>query len=78
MEEINKQILLLISNLSDITIASHNFIENDNLENINILAGIVKQSEKEFDTLKQMLADMIENKDSIVEVTETENGFEVK
>lgn len=78
MEEINEQILHLIESIIKIQTASSNFVKDGNVENLQNLSRIVEQSENEFDILKNKLAFLIDNQDSMeVEAIETENGYEV-
>lgn len=77
MKNIDKQTIRLIEMIAKIPIASSVFEKENNAENIKNLAEIVEISEKEFGILKQMLADMIEDTGDVVEVIETENGFQI-
>jgi hypothetical protein len=80
VKNIDKQTLQLIEMIIKIPVATDSFEKENNPENLQQLFEIVKQSEKEFDILKTMLANAVQETedDFEVEAIETENGYEVK
>lgn len=77
MKSIDRQTIRLIEMIAKIPILSSTFEKEGSAENIKNLAEIVEISEKEFGILKQMLADMIDDTGDVVEVIETDNGFQI-